>query len=372
MLYKLYILLYFALNVYPAVRTFQWLQMYFPNINPVIYGVVFALLPLSSVMTFYSHRIPVKVKKVVDWIGGIFALLFMFSFVFWALIDLGKLIIKHTDHDSALFAKYGGIGVFVLSALIILWGFKNFLKLHVTHYSVKFKNGVGGHYHVVLLSDIHLGAVDSERRLKGIVRAVNLQKPDAVFIAGDIFNNNFGAITDPDHVCELIKSIKSRYGIYCCLGNHDAGDTYGEMAAFIERCGIRLLNDEFENVDDRFVVLGRIDPEPMGGFDADTIRCRLEELEKTHDYKLPVIVLDHNPKYIDEYDDKYELILCGHTHHGQMFPANLVTQAMYKVDYGYYRENPEAPAVIVSSGAGIWTMPFRLASVCEICSIDIT
>lgn len=370
-MYQAYILLYFALNIYPAWRTFQWLRIYFPDLNPVAYGIVFALLPIASVATFYSHKVPIRVKKVIDWVGGIFMLVFMFSFVFWLIIDIGRIILKHLDIDRTLFEKYGGIGVFVLTALIIIPGVVNYLKIRITSYKVSLNHKIDGGLRAVLISDVHLGAVNSERHIKKALDIINSQDADVVLIAGDMFNNNFNAIIDPEGTAKLLRGIKSKYGVFACLGNHDAGKTYPLMADFLKKSNIKLLNDEFISVDDRFKILGRIDPEPMGGFDEKTVRCSIDKLETENDFELPTIVLDHNPGKIGEYDGKYDLILCGHTHHGQMFPANFVTNMLFKVDYGYYREKPDMPAVIVSSGLGIWAMPFRSASVCEVVTIEI-
>ena len=73
--------------------------------------------------------------------------------------------------------------------------------------------------------------------------------------------------------------------------------------------------------------------------------------------------------YIDEYDNRVDLILSGHTHKGQLFPANIITDLMYEVDYGYY--NNSGTHVVVSSGVGTWSMPMRVGSYCEIVSINI-
>ncbi len=345
--------------------------MYFPSLDPVLFGLIFALFPIASVITFYSHRFPVKFKKVVDWIGGIFMLVFMFSFVFWLIYDVGRLILRCFGINSTLFGKYGGFAVAILTAALIIPGFIRYLKVRVVRYKVDLCHDIGGNLNAVLISDVHLGAVNSERHLRKIVRIINEQDPDVVFIAGDTFNNNFFAITDPESTSALLRSIKSRYGVYACLGNHDAGNTYHYMADFLEKSGIKLLNDESVDVAGRFTVLGRIDPEPMCGFDEDTVRCDIKTIEEKMSFDLPVIVLDHNPSKIREYDSKYDLILGGHTHHGQMFPGNLFTHMLFKVDYGYYRERSDLPAVIVSSGAGVWAMPYRTASACEVVVIDI-
>jgi predicted MPP superfamily phosphohydrolase len=81
--------------------------------------------------------------------------------------------------------------------------------------------------------------------------------------------------------------------------------------------------------------------------------------------------MDHNPASIGEYGLGADLILCGHTHKGQLFPASIVTNAMYDVDYGYYRKDAVSPHVIVSSGVGYWGMPMRVGTDCEIVSVKI-
>ena len=89
------------------------------------------------------------------------------------------------------------------------------------------------------------------------------------------------------------------------------------------------------------------------------------------DPALPVVVMDHNPAHIGEYGPDVDLILCGHTHKGQILPGSLITSRMYTVDYGYYRAGESSPQVIVSSGVGAWGMPMRVGTDCEIVKITL-
>jgi len=79
--------------------------------------------------------------------------------------------------------------------------------------------------------------------------------------------------------------------------------------------------------------------------------------------------MDHNPSKIEEYGNEIDLILSGHTHRGQMFPANLIIKALYAADYGRYQKDDNSPQVIVTSGAGTWGMPMRIGSNNEIVMI---
>lgn len=176
------------------------------------------------------------------------------------------------------------------------------------------------------------------------------------------------ALSDPLKLQALFGSIESEYGVYACLGNHDAGATYREMLAFLDGAGVQVLMDEAAVIDGRFVLAGRRDSFPIGN--QGEPRKGLEGVPEAAD--LPLIVLDHQPGNIGEYGGDVDLILCGHTHRGQMFPFNLVTDAVFDVDYGYYRAGDATPQVIVTSGAGTWGPPLRVGTDNEVVEINLS
>ena len=143
------------------------------------------------------------------------------------------------------------------------------------------------------------------------------------------------------------------------------------MEAFLADANITLLQDSYTIIDERLVLVGRLDGAPIGAF-GEKKRQELSSFFTREDASLPVIVLDHNPARIDEYSTEADLILCGHTHKGQVFPGGLITNALYTVDYGYYQKDAEHPQVIVTSGVGSWGMPMRVGSDCEIVTIQFT
>ncbi len=142
------------------------------------------------------------------------------------------------------------------------------------------------------------------------------------------------------------------------------------MLDMLEKAEVRVLNDEYEVIDGRFIVCGRLDAFPIGG-NGGMARKSIENVLENADMSLPVIVLDHNPQDVDKYDGNIDLVLSGHTHKGQIFPCGIVTDMMFPVDYGYYRRDENAPHVVVSSGAGAWGMPMRVGTDCEVVSIKL-
>jgi uncharacterized protein len=291
---------------------------------------------------------------------------------------------------------YAGIAVITLTAALIAYGIVHSSKIKITSYNVKLNDNksLPGGMKIVLASDLHIGAAGSERRLPKIIDAINSQKPDLICLAGDIFNDNYNSVLDPEKASELFKSLRATYGVYACPGNHDAGKSADEMIDFLMRSNVKLLSDGFDIVNGQTAVIGRLDPRPIGGFVGrrraavselitrtdksitlinkdDTPTGQLQIRQLTLNDNMPVIVIDHNPKSIREYGDEVDLILSGHTHKGQLFPANLVTKAIYTADYGHYWKEPGTPNLIVTSGAGTWGPPMRVGTNCEIVCVSL-
>ena len=119
-----------------------------------------------------------------------------------------------------------------------------------------------------------------------------------------------------------------------------------------------MLVDEIIETED-FIIIGRDD------INSNPKRKALTEK--------PKILMDHNPVGIaDGIQNNIDLVVCGHTHKGQFFPANLFTKWSYGKQgfYGYSKTNKTHS--IVSSGAGYFQMPIRIGTNSEIVQIDIT
>jgi len=261
------------------------------------------------------------------------------------------------------------IGVLLLTLITCIYGFVNARRIDTVSYEINLKGKQDiSDMNVAVISDLHLGAIGSEGRLKEIVDQLNGLKPDLVCIAGDFFDTDFNSIDDPQSAIETLRKLKTTYGVYVSLGNHDGGETYNQMIEFFQKADIRVLNDEYVTIDNRLVIVGRLDASPIGGYGTEK-RKKLNEFFERKDESMPVIVLDHNPVNIHEYTTETDVILCGHTHKGQIFPANIITDLIYTVDYGYYRKDEQSPHVIVTSGVGYWGMPMRVGSDSEIVTL---
>lgn len=268
---------------------------------------------------------------------------------------------------ATFFLPLPGWVVASLGAALALYGFAHARKIQVKRYAIPFLNEP---LRIVLISDVHLGAVGSEERLPRLIEAINRQEPDLVCIAGDLIDNCYEALRNPTKAAALLRSIKSRFGVYACLGNHDAGESAEAMERFITSAGVYILKEEYKTVGP-LQLLGRLDGKPHGNYVNSSRRDTETLLAENPRPEMPLIVMDHNPAEISQYDSRCSLLLCGHTHNGQIFPGNLAIRAINTCGYGYYRKDKRSPHVVVSSGAGTWGPPMRIGTNCEIAVIEL-
>lgn len=357
-------LLYGGAHYYLA-RRLAWLCRAVFVKKPIFFAV-FALLSLGVPLQFLLPKGTIFSAAVTLWGSvwlGIFVYLFLFTLLldlFWLFTHLPPLKKFRTEKGQA--ARAATVLLFTLLFCII--GFVQGARVEKVSYDLT--DGKGDPLSIALVSDIHLGAAGSEMRLEQTAKIVNEMDADLICLAGDLFNDDFHSVKNPEKVKKILSSLSSRYGVYAVLGNHDSGDTLSEMRAFLEEAGIRLLLDEAVTVEEKFVLCGRLDLRPIGkteGLKRGELASFLPETS------LPVIVMDHNPVEAELYGENIRLVLSGHTHKGQLFPGNLITDAMYTVDYGVYQKNAASPHIVVSSGAGLWGPPMRVGTQNEVVEI---
>ena len=238
---------------------------------------------------------------------------------------------------------------------------------------------------IALVADLHMGYNIGTPHLKQMVEKINKENPDLVVIAGDIFDNEYEALDDPKQIIKVLKQLKSKYGIYAVYGNHDikekilAGFTFDQkgekkesdirMDELLENANITLLRDEEVLIENSFYIYGRPDYRKPGR--GITTRKTPKEITENLDNKKPIIVIDHQPMELDELADAgVDLDLCGHTHDGQLFPANITTALLWENSYGYLKKGNMHN--IVTSGVGLFGPNMRVGTVAEIVIIDVS
>ena len=365
-----------AVNYYIAGNLYKGIKAKFQDFKFWILLVFFAVMTVIMLSGFLcaSLSIPVFVKDLLGitgacWMGAFLYLLFytVQADVFTLVCRLFKLkFIKHSLYRFIL-----SVVIVECTILTSAYGIYHARDIKHVSYEIELTDKADvSDMNIVMISDVHLGAVGSESRLEEFVFEINNLNPYIVCIAGDFFDTDFRAIRNTEKAAETLQKIDATYGTYACLGNHDAGSTAEDMLTFLEESNITALTDEYVIIDERLVLIGRLDASPIGTY-GYAERKALSSFYQCEDETLPVIVLDHNPIEVDSYADEADLILSGHTHRGQLFPAEILTNLMFTVDYGYYQKNENSPHVIVTSGIGYWGIPMRVGTDSEIVSIKI-
>lgn len=380
--------IYIIANSYLLIRLHRWLGTCNPLFRKtgicVAISLAYVFLAASLLIAFFLPIGPARrIMKLISnyWLG---ILLYLILAVLMADAICFLLFLITKRRLKCRTAAAGGICAVVVLVLSA-WGAYNARIIQVTPYEITVNKDGGRleNLNVVLAADLHLGYNIGTAHMMQMVDKINEQNADLVVFAGDIFDNEYEALDDPEELIAVLQKIQSKHGVYACYGNHDveekilAGFTFGgnkkkessiQMDEFLERAGIHLLQDEAVLIDDSFYLYGRPDAQRPGR--GINMRKTAAELMGELDTEKPVIVIDHEPKELQELADAgVDIDLCGHTHDGQMFPANLITALMWENSYGYLKK--DHMHTIVTSGVGLFGPNMRVGTIAEICPITV-
>lgn len=239
-------------------------------------------------------------------------------------------------------------------------------------------------YRAVVLADLHNKRYGKSNQL--LLQAIEEQKPDGIWIAGDILTARPGKSLEP--AIELLTALSEKYPIFYANGNHEHRiklypETYGDMAKqyaeALEKLKIRPLVNECRVVQDtNLVVYGaEIDREYYQRFTIPKMEeTYLKELLGIPDKEKYVVLLAHNPDYFPVYAKwGADLVLSGHVHGGMVrIPGwkGVVSPSVRffpKYDGGKFEEDKST--MILSRGLGMHTIPIRLFNPGELIVINL-
>ena len=217
---------------------------------------------------------------------------------------------------------------------------------------------------IVQLSDLHIGFFVGEQHIRKTVEAVNRLQPDMVVISGDMINAaNTLECPEIEAVERLLAQLHSVKGTYAVVGNHDPEVSDPDFQDFLKASDIHLLNDS---------VFADNDLQLVGRTTCTKPHLPLSALMQNLDSQRLTVVLDHDPIGIPQAVEAHaDLVLCGHTHRGQVFPLAWFVRFLYSKQQLWGISRSGDTTSIVSAGTGFFTMPMRIGSDCEVVCIDI-
>uniref|UniRef100_A0A832G1Y6 Metallophosphoesterase n=1 Tax=Ignavibacterium album TaxID=591197 RepID=A0A832G1Y6_9BACT len=366
---------YTALNSYIFIRGWQVIGNY--PILKIIYLLLFIVVAYGYVFAKLFYKIlPPLVYDIWLGVGAIWFALLVYFILTLFLIDIIRLIdskflflpeiFRNADYNIK---RYLAIAVLVLVSVIVFLGNLNKRNIDIRTLELNLPKGQSklSELNIVMASDIHLSPIDGERLLKRIVDKMNSLNPDIVLLAGDIVDDK-AEILETREIGKSFRLLKSKYGVYTINGNHEFINGVEASVSYAEHLGIKTIRDSYIFVDSSFFVIGRED-RAMPQFTGKQ-RKSLEEIIADLPKDYPLILLDHTPFNLEDAEkNNIHLQLSGHTHHGQIWPANLITNLIYEISWGYKKKGNTH--FYVSSGAGTWGPPVRTGSRSEIVNLKI-
>jgi len=218
---------------------------------------------------------------------------------------------------------------------------------------------------IAQISDVHLGLIVREGRLKRILREVKRAKPDIVVSTGDLVDGQIGNLVG---LAEALKAINPQYGKFAITGNHEFYAGLDQALHFTERAGFTVLRGEAVTVAGIITVAGVDHPtgKAFGRFGGAPERTLMSGLPRERF----TLLLKHMPVVEENAPGLFDLQLSGHTHKGQIFPFNLITRLLFPTDAGLVHL-PNNSHLYVSRGSGTWGPPIRFLSPPEVTVIEL-
>ena len=334
---------------------------------------------VKAAVTCFTGRWPLKKQRIITVIValvlivpavriyGTWFIVLLYLNVFLMLTDGIVFIIKKAGKNKKWSRRWNriyrsGVIAVVLTALVIGYGRYNLFPVVRTEYTVHTQKDIRSEgYRLALLSDLHYGISMDDEQLQKVVHRISAEKPDVVVLDGDIVDEST-TLSQMKSAFRILGSINSKYGIYYTYGNHDKNNytskpnyTAAQLAETIKENKIHILEDDTTVINQEITLIGRAD---RG--DGHTDRKEISKLTSKLDKKQEWVILDHQPAdYENVKEAGCDIVLSGHTHAGQIWPAGLFAALFHFDELNYGKIQRENLNAVVTSGIAGWGYPIR-------------
>lgn len=349
--------LYMAGNGYVFWRLWQMMHG-LPMGLRVAFAIVFwgvSLLFFVAMGMRNNEHYPLLTKTMML-LGTAWMVFILYMVLSTALFDIIHLFVPMLRH--------GVLYALAITTCLLIYGYINYREPKVEHLSIELDKAIdGGVVRMVMASDVHLGYGTDRRALERYVEMINAERPDVVVIVGDLIDNSITPVVR-ENMGEVLDRINAPSGVYVVPGNHEYISGIEASEQFLRGTRLHLLRDSVVMLDSGIQLVGRDDR-------TNRRRATIDSLLSRVDMSHPIVLLDHQPYDIAISDSLgVDIHLSGHTHHGQVWPLSMLTDAMYDQSHGYRRWSHTH--AFVSSGLSLWGPPFRIGTHSDLAVIEIS
>lgn len=368
-----FLLLYGGMHLYLFARVRGAFHLSSVGVIILIIFMVIMILAPVLVRMFERHGYE-TLARVMSYTGYIWMGIMLIFFTISLLLELSRLLIYTGGlilHRDFSYLKVPPLHAFILPLFISLgvnaYGYfeaKNIRIENITITSAKIPES-SGRIRIVQVSDVHIGLIVRNERLRRMVEEIKKLEPDIVVSTGDLVDGQLNNLEGPT---ALLREIHPRLGKFAITGNHEFYAGIRQSVDFMRDAGFVVLRGEGVNVTGEINIAGVDDPAGARyGLPSGVSEHRMLSLLSG---KYFTLLLKHQPVVNGAVSGLFDLQLSGHTHGGQIFPFNLVTSRFFQYHRGYF-DLPNHSYLYVNRGAGTWGPPIRFLSPPEITVIDL-
>lgn len=353
-------------------------QVLGPRLRRIFWGLLVLIFVLFSIALLIHRRFE------ADWMSAVMngSVYIFFSTMYATAVVVGVNILRYIDartlklYASARPAVKQGVKVIAFIATLAVF----FTTMVIGHRNVRYPRVMYQKYTVkrlvpegaqpekrmrlVFFSDLHIGEAMTPDYIARAVKLIQDQQPDLILCGGDFIDHRAVYAYDP-RVMASLRSLHAPMGVYYVLGNHEYRDDLESNIRWVSEVGGTLLRDSIAFPGNGpLTLIGRDDwvngnrkPFEVIANEADPLRG-------------PVVLMEHTPASIDSIGDSpVDLILCGHTHGGQIWPGQLMVWWRYGMVSGTRPVGERE--VCISSGIGSAGATYRVGTCSEIRVYDL-
>jgi hypothetical protein len=332
-------------------------QTYLNTLRAAFSLLSFSFIIALILISYFSHRL-VRLYYIVSatWLG-LMLYFFLACLLVYLILFLGKILSFNIN------PKILTIGLLLAAVAVVIYGLMAAQNIRIKKLDIALPNlpAEWKNKTAVWISDLHLGAINNYEFASRVAKLIDNLRPDLLFIGGDFYDSQKNI--DLDKLAQIFSALDVPRGKFFITGNHEE---FGDNAKYVDaltKAGINFLNNKLVDLNG----LQLIGLDYQTAYDRKNFATILENLKINKDK--PSILLRHVPDKIDV-ASKFgvSLMLCGHTHNGQLFPVHIIDSLLYN-GYGYGLKKSGQTAVYTSSGAGTWGPPMRILANPEIVQI---
>lgn len=312
--------------------------------------------------------------RLLSYVGYTWMGILLLFFVAGVALDLYRLSV----HGAALLLRKDLTPFFpsprscfviplICALCIVAYGYFEAGDIRVETYTIRTPklSRSAGKIRIAQISDVHLGLIVREERLKKILEKVKSEKPDILISTGDLVD---GQINNLSGLAELLREVRPRYGKYAVTGNHEFYAGLPQALEFTKQAGFTMLRGRGITVAGLINLVGVDDPAGIvSGFYRGVYERDL--LSRMPDGKF-TILLKHLPIVDQSALGLFDLQISGHTHQGQIFPFRYLTRLSFRYNSGWF-DLPKQSRLYVSRGTGTWGPPIRFLSPPEVTIFEL-